>query len=282
MTHPQTDASLFGAYYFKHDCGQPYERNETWLKFFAGIAETIRRTIAPRTVLDAGCAMGFLVEALRERGVEAWGVDVSEYAIERVHPDIRQYCSVGSVTAPSVRTYDLIVCVEVLEHLSTREAEKAIENFCRCSKDVLFSSTPFDYKEVTHWNVRPPEYWAELFARQGFYRDIDFDASFITPWAVRVRRSREPWPRVVRAYERKFSLLWKENTDLRGRSMEMHDELENKEKELIAKDVQLAERHQQLMEIEGSETWKLAWKLQRLRKWLVPLGSWRERWLLHR
>ena len=46
-------------------------------------------------------------------------------------------------------------------------------------------------------NVRPPEYWAEQFARQGFVRDVDFDASFITPWAVRFRRSAEPLHRVI-------------------------------------------------------------------------------------
>ena len=44
--------------------------------FFDWIAERITRDINPKTVLDAGCAMGFLVEGLRARGVEAWGVDV--------------------------------------------------------------------------------------------------------------------------------------------------------------------------------------------------------------
>jgi hypothetical protein len=48
-----------------------------------------------------------------------------------------------------------------------------------------------------------PGYWAEQFARRQFYRDLDFDASFITPWAVRFRRSGEPFHRLVHRYERR-------------------------------------------------------------------------------
>ncbi len=225
MSSLKSDSSLYDAYYFKHCCGQPYERNDQWLNFFGSIADSIVRTIAPRTVLDAGCAMGFLVEGLRQRGVEAWGIDVSEYAVARVHPDVRRYCSVESVTAPLNRKFDLILCIEVLEHLTAREAEQAIENFCRHSDDVLFSSTPFDYKEATHLNVQPIEHWAELFAQNGLFRDVDFDASFVTPWAVRFRRKNEPMHRLVREYERKFWRLWKENSDLRLLTIEMRNQL---------------------------------------------------------
>ncbi|HJW89634.1 MAG TPA: class I SAM-dependent methyltransferase [Anaerolineales bacterium] len=216
---------LYDAYYFAHGCGEPYQRSEIWLTLFNSFAERIQRDINPASVLDAGCAMGFLVETLRQRGVEAWGVDISAYAIGQLAPQIQPYCWLGSVTEPFPRTYDLIVSIEVLEHLSPQQAEQAVENLCRHSEDILFSSTPFDYKEVSHFNVQPPEYWAELFARLNFFRDVDFDASFITPWAVRFRRKQEPLHRLVRDYERRFWQLWKENTDLRALSLDLRDEL---------------------------------------------------------
>lgn len=72
MNSSKSDASLFDAYYFMHGCGQPYERTDAWLGFFDGIAEAIVRKIGPRAVLDAGCAMGSVVEVLRRRSVEAW------------------------------------------------------------------------------------------------------------------------------------------------------------------------------------------------------------------
>ncbi len=66
------DASLYDDYYYAHDCGRPYRRDEEWLNFFDRIAARIIELYAPRTVLDAGCAWGFLVEAFRKRGVEAY------------------------------------------------------------------------------------------------------------------------------------------------------------------------------------------------------------------
>jgi hypothetical protein len=63
--------------------------------------------------------------------------------------------------------------------------------------------------------VQPPEAWAEAFAREGFLRDLDYDASFITPWAVRFRRRSEPLPRIVREYERVAARLAIERNELR-------------------------------------------------------------------
>jgi SAM-dependent methyltransferase len=216
---------LYDAFYYAHDCGLPYQRTQQWLDHFDAIAAQIVDRIGPRSVLDAGCAMGFLVEALRRREVEAYGVDISEYAISQVYTDVRAYCRVGSICDPFPQRYDLIVCIEILEHMPAAEAPKAIGNLCRYTDDMLFSSTPFDYKEMTHFNVQPPEYWAELFAGQGFFRDMDFDASFILPWAARFRRRKEPVTRLVREYERRFWLLWNENVDLRRLSTEMRGQI---------------------------------------------------------
>lgn len=225
-------AGLFDAYYFAHSCGHPYGRSQAWLRFFESVATRIVADIHPGSVLDAGCAMGLLVESLRDRGVEAFGVDVSAHAIDKVRSDIRPYCRVGSVADELPRRYDLIVCVEVLEHLPQSEAEKAVANFCRHTDDVLFSSSPLDYREVTHFNVQPPEYWAELFARHGFFRDVDFDAAFIAPWSVRFRRRNEPLHRLVREYERRFWQLWQENHDLRSKNVEMQQQLAAQETSL--------------------------------------------------
>lgn len=226
-----SNSRLYDEYYYRHDCGdRPYQRDEAWLHFFDGIAENIVNRIKPKSVMDAGCAMGFLVEGLRKHDVEAFGVDISSYAISLVHESIKQYCWEGSVTSPFPTRYDLITCIEVLEHLPPNEADLAINNLCQFTDDILFSSTPFDYKEITHLNVRQPEYWAEKFSEQGFFRDLDFDGSFLTPWAVRFRKI--PWKsnELVRQYEKHFFLLKKENFDLRSLSVEAKDLLSNHEK----------------------------------------------------
>lgn len=229
LESPLAAAELYNAYYYKHDCGLPYERNEHWLAMFGSVADQIVRTVQPTTVLDAGCAMGFLVEMLRQRGVEAYGRDISAYAIDHVHDDVRDYCEVGSITAPFPQTYDLIVCIEVLEHMTTPDARQAVANLCQYADDIIFSSTPFDYREVTHFNVRPPEYWSSLFAQQGFYRDVDFDGSFITPWTARFRCVQTTWSDLFTDYERRFWQLWKENVDVRSFSIEIQQRLSGEE-----------------------------------------------------
>jgi cyclopropane fatty-acyl-phospholipid synthase-like methyltransferase len=182
-------------------------------------------------VLDAGCAIGLLVEALRERGVDARGIDISSFAIEAVPAVIRPYCRQGSIAEPLGERFDLIVCIEVLEHMSAEDADRAIANFAAHADDVLFSSTPFDYREPTHVNVRMPEEWAEAFARHGFYRDVDFDASFITRWAVRFTRRAIPVHRLVRDYERRFWPMRAAEHDARAYALELQQRLDAVEKE---------------------------------------------------
>src|SRR5207248_1044734 len=65
----------------------------------------------------------------------------------------------------------------------------------------------------------------ELFARHDFYRDVEFDASFLAPWAVRLRRRREPIPRIIAPYKRRLWELLKENQACREVILEQRNEL---------------------------------------------------------
>ena len=161
---------LYDAGYYASHCGPfAYDRSEPhWGTFFGAIADELIRTFRPRRVFDAGCAHGFLVEALWDRGVEAWGRDISDYAISQVRPDVRGYCSVGSLTEPIEGAYDLVVCIEVIEHLTEADGARAIANITAVTDRVVFSSSPSDFKEPTHINVRPPIYWMRAFAKHGF------------------------------------------------------------------------------------------------------------------
>jgi SAM-dependent methyltransferase len=213
---------LYGPYYFRNYRQAPYERTAKWLSVFGNMADGIVREIGPRRVLDVGCAMGFLVEALRDRGVDAFGVDLSPHAIDQVRDDIKPYCRVGSLLDPVAERFDLVVCIEVIEHVPPPDAATAVSRLCEAADDVLFSSTPDVYEEDTHLNVRPPEYWASLFATNGFIRDVDLDAAaFVTPWACRFRRSAEPMHRVTATYERKLWALTRETTALRVRLLQV-------------------------------------------------------------
>ncbi|MFN2461577.1 MAG: class I SAM-dependent methyltransferase [Candidatus Velthaea sp.] len=187
----------YDAAYYASGCGSlPYERNAHWLEFFGDLADNVIRSLNPRTVLDAGCAHGFLVESFWDRSVHAKGIDISSFAISQVRPDVAPYCRCCSLAEPIAERFDLVTCIEVLEHIAPDEAEPVIDNLAACTDTLLFSSTPSDFAEPTHVNVRPPAAWMQSFARAGLYPDITFDASFLTPHAILFRR-REPLPEAV-------------------------------------------------------------------------------------
>ncbi len=186
-------ARLYDEAYYRSHCGpRPYERDASWMRFFGDVADAIVRVARPSTAIDVGCAFGFLVEALWERGVRAEGFDVSPYAIGRVRSDVSAYCRVASILEPQAGRYDVAVCLEVLEHVPTDQTERAICNLTALADAVVFSSTPSDFDEPTHVNVRPTLAWLEAFAAAGFAPDCRADLSTIAPHAMLLRKSAEP------------------------------------------------------------------------------------------
>lgn len=180
--------------YYDHHLGDvPYARTEVKIQnHFRTAAANLVSRYSPKRVLDVGCAKGFLVEHLRDLGIDAFGIDNSEYAISEVRGDIKEFCQIRSSLDPITEKYDLVTCIEVAEHLHEHDAETLIKNLCSCTDQVIFSSTPLDYAEESHINIQPREYWVEQFARNGFYPDLRFESAFITPQAMRFVRMTRP------------------------------------------------------------------------------------------
>jgi hypothetical protein len=175
-------------------------------------ARNARRLVAdlqPASVLDTSTEPGVLLEKLGELDVEASGLDAAE-----------------TLREPLERKYDLVVCIDVLEQLSPADAEAALENLCASTDRVLFSSTPFQYSEPANVNVHAPEDWSAQFARQGFVRNLDYDASFLTQWAALYERSHTLLPEVVRTYDRAWWQLRLEVRQVREKMLELHAQIE--------------------------------------------------------
>lgn len=190
-------ASLYDETYYKTgyatDTEAAYGRHEPWLSHFAGAAKHITRRYHPKSAVDVGCAFGLMVEALCDRGVDAYGFDVSPYAVANARTDMSDRLRVHSILDPvplraGGKKYDIAICIEVLEHLPPEQAEKAIANLCAASDRVLFSSSPDDFEEPTHFNVLPVDEWLKLFAAQGFVPGKYKDAMYIAPHAFVVER----------------------------------------------------------------------------------------------
>jgi len=261
-------ALLFDEAYYQNCLGPPYERNEYWLGFFSNIAEQITRSLNPHRVLDAGCAMGMLVEAFWDRGVEAWGIDLSRYAISRVRPDMRMCCREASLIEPIEGRYDLITCIEVLEHMHEDEVRTAVANLTRVTDRILFSSTPDDFGERTHFTVRPPIYWLKLFAEFGFWPDLEYDASYITQHAMLLCRRPDGLPlealtlfarsvkfrTTVIQHANEITRLKSEMSSLSSRLQELSAERGRLEENLGRKTERLARIKKKLLQIQNERS----------------------------
>ena len=222
-----TSADYANAYY-RHYAGPPYSYDEPhWKEFFGTIADTLVAVLQPSTSYDAGCAKGFLVRALAERGVDAHGGDISEFAIAEAPPGLAERLEVKDLTEPFTERYDLITCIEVLEHMAPDHARTAIAHLCAATDRILLSTTPEEFGEPTHINVRPPAAWAQDFAAHGFFRRTDIDASFVSPWAVLLERAAPTPVEVVVGYETMIAPILREVLAKRQAVLELQREIDD-------------------------------------------------------
>jgi ubiquinone/menaquinone biosynthesis C-methylase UbiE len=75
----------------------------------------------PSRVLDIGCAKGFLVLALKDLGIEAFGVDVSDYALSSAPNEVRQNLSKVDLNSDELpftnESFDLVTVYSAFEYL---------------------------------------------------------------------------------------------------------------------------------------------------------------------
>jgi hypothetical protein len=96
-------------------------------------------------VLDAGCAQPFLLQAIWKRHrVPVYGCDLSAEVIahnQRMLPE-GQFAAFDLATAryPHDRTFDLVICSEVIEHI--QDWQSALANVAAMTRRYLFVTVP--------------------------------------------------------------------------------------------------------------------------------------------
>ena len=103
------------------------------------------RNFRVTTSLDIGCATGFLVEALRELGLEAQGSDISHYAVEHATPGARGHLKVGNLLDGlpfADGQFELVSTLEILEHLPPADVPQALREIRRVCAGVVYATIP--------------------------------------------------------------------------------------------------------------------------------------------
>lgn len=79
-----------------------------------------------QSILDLGCSKGYLVKALRLLHREAWGIDISEYALSCVPEDVKPFC--GLPNQLGKKEFTICVAKDVFEHIPLGELSEVLEN----------------------------------------------------------------------------------------------------------------------------------------------------------
>jgi SAM-dependent methyltransferase len=150
----------------------------------------IKDVFAPSRVLDLGCGPGFLMLFLAELGLEVEGVDFSPSSLELAPAEVRDRILIGDVAEAHVpeRSFDLVVCREVLEHLTVLQVRRTVEQLCRASSRFVYLTTRFHPSpeslldvttdletDPTHITLLAKDFVRCLFVLEGFRRRADLE-----------------------------------------------------------------------------------------------------------
>jgi SAM-dependent methyltransferase len=103
------------------------------------------RNFRVHNALDVGCATGFLVEVLRELGIDAVGCDLSPYAVDHATPGAVGHIRVASLFSglpwPDGH-FELVTVLETLEHLAPDSVPIALRELRRVCGGYLYATIP--------------------------------------------------------------------------------------------------------------------------------------------
>jgi SAM-dependent methyltransferase len=124
----------------------------------------------PKSLLDVGCGTGTWLKVAESLGVEELT------GIEGPHLDQGKFqCPKARLIIKNLiepfdlkRRFDLVLCLEVAEHLPPEVSEDFVASLVRHSDNILFSAAiPFQGGQ-NHLNEQWPHWWQELFERHSF------------------------------------------------------------------------------------------------------------------
>lgn len=130
-----------------------------------------------RSMLDVGCGLGAMVDMATAKGIIAYGVD-GDPQVE--HPDVFIHDYTTGPTAlwfenisifERTVVYDLIWCVEFVEHVEQQYQENYLRTFDRGTKALYLTAAYPGQGGYHHVNEQPMEYWIELLTARGWTLD---------------------------------------------------------------------------------------------------------------
>lgn len=118
---------------------------ETRRRIEARNPQLIKEVFQPVKALDLGCGPGALMHLLHEIGVHCEGIDFAASSRGLATPEVRDRIAIGQVTdrIADDDAYDLVICREVMEHLTVLQVRQAVANIVRMTSKYIYVTTRF-------------------------------------------------------------------------------------------------------------------------------------------
>lgn len=143
------------------------------------------------SVLEMGCAKGFVLVEFLKQNMNVAGIDLSEYAVQNAVPEVKPFLRAGSATKlpwPD-KSFDLVYCKETLPHLTETQIREAVAEAQRVAKgdNIFFEIQVGNDEEAqrlinawdeTHQTVRSADWWRSFLREAGFRGQAFFKALF--------------------------------------------------------------------------------------------------------
>jgi SAM-dependent methyltransferase len=117
-------ASLLDRYRF-------YDRFGVWspvIDYDKEITAAIVRGLGARSCFELGCFTGPVISLLADAGVSVLGAEVSHLAFAFAYPNVRDAILYGDLLTLDIqRRFDVVLCMDVLEHVSPLTLDQYIE-----------------------------------------------------------------------------------------------------------------------------------------------------------
>jgi predicted SAM-dependent methyltransferase len=168
VTQILTPQEMYDRHYFNggHKVGG-YAREGYWDYPCHEVTARKILELRPESVLELGCARGYVLKRLEDRGVRVCGLDVSEHCyLTRAIRDMR-VCNLWVEKWPiKDGEFDLCFSQAFLEHVPEEHLEHVLSEMHRVSKRCLHGidfGERDDGFDRTHCTLRPKDFWIDKF-----------------------------------------------------------------------------------------------------------------------
>ncbi len=158
-------ARRFDKNFFDGDRRHGYGGFQYFPRFWQPVIPTLQkhfRLTAESSLLDVGCAKGFMMHDLAELipGIAVKGVDISQYAIENAVEDMRPHVQVADATSlPFLdNSFDVVLSINTIHNLDREECAQALREIERIARKGSFITVDAyrneeEKKRMYAWNL---------------------------------------------------------------------------------------------------------------------------------